>query len=142
MTRRMALLWACVITFGLFTWSRTAAALAPDPPAAKYADLACTVGPVRGDDHTVLIRNTTGRVLKAETIINYELDWKAAPGETPGRQDCFGTDADLPAGGLVSHALTLDKPATGLSCSAFLSSARPAVVHEKDGGLMTECDSR
>ncbi len=118
------------------------AAPAPGPATAKYTQLACAVGPVRGKDHSVLIRNTTGRALRGETIINYELDWKAAPGNTPGRQDCFATDADLPAGGQLSHTLTLDDVVTSPSCSAYLSSARPTVVHQKDGGQFTECDPR
>ena len=42
--------------------------------APTYTPLACTVGPVHGKDHTVVLRNTTGHALKAETIINYELD--------------------------------------------------------------------
>lgn len=118
------------------------AAQAPPPTAARYTPLACAIGPVRGKDHTVLIRNTTGRTLKAETIINFELDWKVAPGNSPGRQDCFATDADLVAGGQISRSLTVDSAVTGPSCSAFLSSARPSAVHDKDGGVFTECDPR
>ena len=115
---------------------------APARSEGKYTALACALGPVRGKDHTLLIHNTTGRTLKGETIINVELDWKAAAGNTPGQADCFATDADLPAGGQVSHALTVEGAVTGASCSAFISSARPAVVHQANGGAMTECDPR
>ena len=132
----------CLAVAGMALAAAAASAAPPAPSASPYTALACTLGPVRGKDHTLLIRNTAGRTLEAETIINLELDWKAAPGTTAGRQDCFATDADLPAGAQLSHALTLDQAVTGASCSAYLSSARPTVVHQKDGGSFTECDPR
>ena len=132
----------CLALAGMALVAGAAAPLAPATSATTFTPLACTLGPVRGKDHTVLLRNSTGGALKAETIINYELDWKAAPGSTSGTQDCFATDADLPAGAQISHVITLDQAVTGQSCSAFLSSARPSVVHQKDGGAFTECDPR
>ena len=101
-------------------------------------ELACTLGPARGQDHPVSIRNATGHVLKTETIINLAITF-TVPG---GNDDCFALDRDLPANASISRPEQLAPGVTAKACTAYISSAHPAVVHRSDGGAFTECDPR
>jgi OOP family OmpA-OmpF porin len=105
---------------------------------AKGTLLACTLGPQSGVNQSISIMNSTGTVLKPETIINVSVDATAAlPG---GADDCFAVDRALPANGKVSRVVALGAGATGSICRAYVSKLHPAVVHQADGGVFTECD--
>ena len=107
-------------------------------PKGSDIELACALGPVKGEDHSLSIRNASGHVLKGETIINLAMTW-TTPG---GIDDCFPLEGDLAVNGSVSHAVKLDRGVIGKSCTAYVSSAKPSMVHRPDGATFSECDPR
>lgn len=125
-----------------------AAANAPQPTTAagptvklpKGTVLTCTLGPVSGNDHAMSIRNSSGKALPKETIINTVLNWKSTAFPVGGKDDCFAIDGDLAANAVIAYTNTLDAGDIGETCQAFVSALHPIVEHTTDGGLFTTCD--
>ncbi|HEV2561964.1 MAG TPA: hypothetical protein VGT78_07465 [Rhizomicrobium sp.] len=100
--------------------------------------LACTVGAPSGPGFQLAIRNSTGKTLTTDTIINVELDATRA-GVPGGVSECFVPDAPFAAGATILHVTKLDRDQNPVSCSAYLSSDHPSVVYA-NGGSETDCD--
>ena len=113
---------------------------APAKAADVKTPLACALGAASGTDQQLTITNSTPAALKMETIINVVVNTKISnvPGET---RACFGIDAPLAPGAKLDHTTTLMQDAKRQKCSAFMSSAHPAIVHDASGSMMTDCDN-
>jgi OmpA-OmpF porin, OOP family len=115
------------------------------PPAAVSASgllvklpkgtvLTCVLAPAKGNDHPFQITNSTGQVLKKETIINAVVNWKSSAFPVGEKDDCFAIDGDLAPNGAITRTEPLDNGAVAQTCQAFVSAAHPAVVHGTEGG--------
>jgi len=113
-------------------------AVAPASAADVKTPLVCTIGPASGPGFELQIKNSTKAALRAETIVNIVAKWqrRSMPGEI---DDCFALRAPLAPGAVVPHVMKFDRDQNPRSCTAFLSSAHPSVVHA-DGGTETDCD--
>jgi OOP family OmpA-OmpF porin len=131
------------------------AAVAPNPPQAPSAAsgplvklpkgtvLTCVLAPAKGNDLPFQITNSTGQVLKKETIINTVVNWKSSAFPVGEKDDCFAIDADLAPNGAITRTNALDNGAVAQTCQAFVSAVHPSVVHAVAGGAAStfmECD--
>jgi hypothetical protein len=110
--------------------------------AAEYRNtsLTCTLGETGGNNHRIDIRNSSGKALPKDTIINYTLKWArpTMPGESAG---CFAIDKDLAPNLQVIQRITLAPDALPKTCSAFVSGRIPKIVRGIDGGIDKTCDN-
>ena len=105
--------------------------------------LTCVLAPAKGNDHPFQITNSTGHVLKKETIINTVVNWKSSAFPVGEKDDCFAIDGDLAPNGAITRTNTLDNGAAAQTCQAFVSAVHPSVVHAVEGGAAStsmECD--
>lgn len=119
------------------------AVLATSLTAAGAADvktpLACKIGPPSGNGFALAIKNTTGKTLKPETIVNIDFHWHNATFSDGEINECWALTAPVAPGGMISHVTKLDRDRDPLGCDSWLSSLHPAVVHE-NGASETDCD--
>ncbi|HTQ15369.1 MAG TPA: hypothetical protein VMH86_15970 [Rhizomicrobium sp.] len=102
--------------------------------------LSCKIGAASGNGFAVAIKNTTGKTLKPETIVNLDFHWHNATFPNGEIDECWALDAPVAPGGMISHVTKLDRDRDPLNCESWLSSEHPAVVHA-NGMSETDCDN-
>ena len=113
------------------------------PAGAIAADgqpttLGCSVSG-DGADRQVEVRNGTGKKLKAETVINYNVYWKkpTMQGESAG---CFAIARELGPNLQIAEKVKLSPGAEPTRCIAYVSPKYPRIIHEAGGGVEMRCD--